>query len=119
MSVNPAPEGPDPVLQALERLVDALEETGSQVRMALGHAETLRTLRADGRRLVDIVPEAPRPLVVEIVSDCLNRLSDAGSAYRRAAAATLYAEGLTMDEIARLFGVSRQRVSRLLRPGED
>jgi predicted transcriptional regulator len=34
---------------------------------------------------------------------------------RRTEARTLHREGLTMDQIAQLFGVTRQRVSALLR----
>jgi DNA-binding transcriptional regulator LsrR (DeoR family) len=38
---------------------------------------------------------------------------------RRAEARALYAEGLTMDQIAERFGVTRQRVSALLRKARD
>ena len=38
----------------------------------------------------------------------------AGANVRRAEAEALYAEGLTMEQIARSFGVTRQRVSALL-----
>jgi len=41
-------------------------------------------------------------------------LIDAGGQFRGAEANALYDEGANMDEIAALFGVSRQRVSALL-----
>jgi predicted transcriptional regulator len=44
----------------------------------------------------------------------LATLSGSGGALRRAEARALYAEGLSMDKIADVFGVSRQRVSSLL-----
>ena len=37
---------------------------------------------------------------------------------RRAQAAALHDEGLTMDRIAELFGVTRQRISQILRSRE-
>jgi predicted transcriptional regulator len=60
-----------------------------------------------------------RPLVVELLTHTLNDLSDAGSNFRRIEARELYSEGLTMAKIAELFGVSRQRIAALLRPGTD
>jgi predicted transcriptional regulator len=45
----------------------------------------------------------------------IDAVVDAGSKFRRVHARALYEEGLTMDEIAALFGVTRQRVSAVLR----
>jgi hypothetical protein len=63
----------------------------------------------------EIVPNEERPLIVELITANLELLSGVGSRLRRAEAKALYDEGLTMDEIATLFGVSRQRVAVLLR----
>ena len=42
-------------------------------------------------------------------------LAEFGARVRRAEAVALYGEGMTMEEIAEKFGVTRQRVSALLR----
>lgn len=55
-----------------------------------------------------------RPLIVELVTAKLDRLFKAGNRIRRAEAAALHAEGLSMERIAATFGVTRQRVSQLL-----
>ena len=47
--------------------------------------------------------------------DNLVALVDAGSRLRRAEARALHVEGMTMEQIADLFGVTRQRVSALLK----
>ncbi len=60
-----------------------------------------------------------RPLVVELLTHTLSDLSDAGSNFRRIEARALYSEGLTMAQIAELFGVTRQRIAALLRPSID
>jgi len=68
----------------------------------------------------------PKPSVrrrlqmVEQLSKALHVLNTHGQFYRRAEAQALYAEGLTMAELASVFQVSRQRVATLLRePAED
>lgn len=68
-----------------------------------------------GRRLPEIVPAEESPLLVQLLTECANLLHTYGTRVRRAEARALHREGMTMDEIARLFGVSRQRVSALLR----
>ncbi len=54
-----------------------------------------------------------------MISATLSQLADAGSRWRRAEARALHAEGLSMDVIAQLFGVTRQRVSSLLKAPLD
>ena len=72
-------------------------------------------MRSEGRPYREIVPNEQRPLIVELLTANLDLLSGVGSRLRRAEARVLYDEGLTMDDIAALFGVSRQRVAVLLR----
>ena len=73
---------------------------------------------AEGRTLREIVPHERTPLLVELLSQSVESLSAYGSRVRRTEARALYQEGLTMEQIARLFGVTRQRVSALLRGGD-
>ena len=55
------------------------------------------------------------PLIVQLLTDSSAALDTCGAQVRRAEAEALYAEGLTMEQIAEVFGVSRQRVGALLR----
>ena len=75
----------------------------------------IRAERAAGRPYSEIVPAEERPLVVEMLTTSVRDLEDAGVRVRRDEARALYDEGMTMEAIAGLFGVSRQRVSALLR----
>ena len=100
----------------------ALEEVCATARQMIANGEQIleraayvREQRAAGVSYREIVPAEPRPLIVELISDTLSQLADAGSRWRRAEARALHGEGLTMDVIARLFGVTRQRVSSLLK----
>jgi hypothetical protein len=64
----------------------------------------------------EIAEREQRPFLVELLTMNLAALQSAGNVLRTVTARALRDEGLTMDRIAELFGVSRQRVSALLRP---
>jgi len=108
----------DPVLEALEGLVLALRANAERIEATIARAERIREQREAGMRYRDIESGVERPLIVELTRDNLARLVEAGSRLRRAEARALHAEGMTMEQIAELFGVTRQRVSALLRDRE-
>lgn len=100
--------------KALDELVEAVRRAQTLLDGVLRRAELLHAGRKDGRRYVDIVSAEQRPLVVELLSDVLDELAGAGSAFRRAEARALHNDGLSHEAIAALFGVTRQRVGALL-----
>jgi hypothetical protein len=105
----------DPVLQALgelERVLDANEERNAHIRRRIA---VLRERRAADHAWPAIVEEEPPPLVVQLVTRNIEALQEAGARVRREEARALHAGGLSMEAIARHFGVTRQRVSALLR----
>jgi len=51
---------------------------------------------------------------VQLLAAIQDKLTAAGADWRREEARALHREGLSMDAIALLFGVTRQRVSALL-----
>ena len=107
----------DPVLDALERLVSDLRENIDSNTAAIARARTIADMRSQGLPYRQIADETGRPLVVELITENLERLRMSGAELRRAQAEALHDEGLTMGEIAELFGVTRQRVSAILRRG--
>lgn len=108
----------DPVLAALAKLEAVLGQIAERNDAALRRASAIRRLRARGLEYSAIVPMEERPLVVELLTRTLSDLSDASSNLRKVEARALYSEGLTMAEIAELFGVTRQRIGAILR-GDD
>lgn len=118
MRAGDAPEpGADTTvfLAALDDLERALELNQERIRQMHARMREIRDAIASGRSLRDVVPEEQTPLIVELLTQCADTLHEYGSRVRRTEARALHREGLTMDEIARLFGVTRQRISALLR----
>jgi hypothetical protein len=105
----------DEVLQALDELEVALARNDERAALMRARAEVLRERRARGDSWRAIVEEEAPPLVVQLVTSSAEALHDAGGRLRRAEARALHADGLSMDAIARHFGVTRQRISALLR----
>ena len=108
----------DDVLDALDDLARVLEENNERNARAIERVRLIRELRAHGLTYREIVTAEERPLVVEMASANHRALSEAGARLRRCEAAALHQEGLTMDRIAEMFGVTRQRVSALIRSRE-
>ncbi|HVL96881.1 MAG TPA: hypothetical protein VM266_13570 [Solirubrobacteraceae bacterium] len=99
-------------LDDLERALDANEELTARMRQRMA---AIRAGCASGRPLSEVIAVEKPPLIVQLLSESAALVQATGARVRRTEAHALYREGLTMDRIARLFGVTRQRVSALLR----
>ena len=108
----------DEVLAALDELVETLQANGERIHVALERAEAIRAARREGRGYTEIVTDEARPLIVDVLNQNLDQLVTSGARFRRAEAKALHDEGLTMERIAEIFGVTRQRVSALLKSAQ-
>jgi DNA-directed RNA polymerase specialized sigma24 family protein len=109
----------DAFLQALADLESALAdnwERNKAIRRRIAH---IRRQREKGGTWSSIVAAEAPPLIVQLVSESSRALDEHGSRVRRSEVLALHDEGMTMDEIAEKFGVTRQRVSSLLREARD
>lgn len=112
-------EDPDEVLAALDALLDVIADPEPKRHME-DRARVIIERRRAGAPYSEIVEEAEQsPLIVEVLSAHIDDLIHASARFRRAEAAALHLEGLTMDQIAELFGVTRQRVSTLVREARE
>ena len=116
--MGPAGE-PDPFLTALDRLEEVLHENSRRTEQMLERIEEIRRHRAQDRPYAEIVPVERRPLILQLLTESATALDSTGVVVRRMEAQALYDEGMTMDAIAKLFGVTRQRVGALLRGRND
>ncbi|MEA3214353.1 MAG: hypothetical protein QOJ19_509 [Acidimicrobiia bacterium] len=104
----------DEVLDALTAVVKVLERSSHRVDLVDIRARELREGRLHGASYAELLTGASGPLVIEVISEFLDGLFDAGGRLRRAEARALHAEGLSMEKIGLLLRVSRQRVSALI-----
>ena len=105
----------EPVIEALRDLRVALDQNLAAAEEIRRRIDRFLAAREAGQSYTEIVTSSPRPLIVELVTANLQRLATVVSKFRRAEAAALHDEGLTMEAIAAMFGVTRQRVSALLK----
>jgi len=105
----------DAFMEALDELDRALDDSLEMTHRMKRRIADLRAARARHLPLREIVPQEEAPLLVQLLTQTTNLLHSYGNRVRRTEARALHEEGMTMDEIAKLFGVTRQRVSALLR----
>jgi DNA-binding transcriptional ArsR family regulator len=109
----------DTFLEALTALERTLADNDKRTTLIRRRIAELRRLRAQGAPYAEIVEVSYEPLIVQLLTESSAALDVSGAGVRRAEARALYDEGLTMDQIAERFGVTRQRVSALLRKTRD
>ena len=109
----------EPLAEAFSGLVLAMRELIDDAESAIRRATGLRAQLISGRSVRSALEKFEGPLLTEVVTTMVHKLEEAGSRLRRHEAHALHAEGLSMEAIGRLFGVSRQRVSALLHSPPD
>lgn len=103
------------LLDELARLDKMLAENVERSRQMRARIKELtRKVRA-GETLPDVVAAEDRPLITEMITANIAALHEIGADFRRAHVAALRAQGLTMEQIADLIGVTRQRISAILK----
>ena len=105
---------PDAVLDALNALTAALDAATVDQRAMADEALRMRRHRSWRGSWLSALPPPGEPNLVLLSTWTLSSLGAATARLRTTLARALRAEGLTVREIAALFGVSHQRVSELL-----
>ncbi|GAA1289826.1 hypothetical protein GCM10009609_66750 [Pseudonocardia aurantiaca] len=105
----------DSALRALDELRLEVDNTIRDLHGVKERLEQLTSAHAAGAPWSEIVAKQDRPLVVEMITSVLSQLGETGSRFRREQALALRREDLSITRISELFGVSRQRISTILR----
>ncbi|HEX6461582.1 MAG TPA: helix-turn-helix domain-containing protein [Thermoleophilaceae bacterium] len=105
----------DAFLEALAALEEVMADNDRRSALIRKRMARIRKARARGTPYSDTVSGEDGPLIVQLLTESSTALDSCGANVRRAEAEALYAEGMTMEQIATHFGVTRQRVSALLR----
>ena len=115
-AVSISPRVPDArLISALDDLDVALEENIARSREMRKRIRAQRDQIHAGADVWPLVRAEEQPRTVEMLTENIETLHSVGSRLRAAQALALRDEGLTISDIAELFGVTRQRVSALLR----
>jgi hypothetical protein len=109
----------DAFLEALTALENTLADNQRRTTLIKKRIAQLRRLRSKGASYTEIVSSRDGPLIVQLLTESSTALDTVGANVRRAEARALHNEGLTMEQIAQRFGVTRQRVSILLRKARE
>jgi hypothetical protein len=108
--------GPDDeALACLSDLAASSGELHDQLTELTQRLVVMTGRHRPGSSYAQMMPLEDRLAMMEQISVAIKALVRSGSRFRRLEARALYAEGLTMAQLATVFGVSRQRVSALLR----
>jgi hypothetical protein len=99
----------------MDVLVQAIEENEAVLGAVKSRLQQAHDLRVQGLSYGEMATRREGKAAVEILNASIEALADAGSRLRLATALELRAEGMTMEGIARLFGVSRQRIAAILK----
>ena len=103
------------LIGALTDIEAAARDNAERSRQLQRRAHTLRRQLQAGESLVELIEAEDTPRMVELISTNMAILETAGAEFRAAEALALRAHGLTIEAIAELFGVTRQRISALLK----
>ncbi len=110
--MDPTTSASDDTLACLAGLAASARELHAKVKeFTHGSAANGQPTLAYDR----LFPLEARLALVEDISRAVRALARDGNQFRRLEARALYDEGLTMAQLATVFGVTRQRVSALLR----
>ena len=105
----------DQALASIADLADTADALCGLLDQTFGGRQALAHVRDAGRLLLEqIMPVRRRLRVIEDICEAAANLTDARDRFRHAVTRSLYDEGLTMDEIAPLLRVTRQRISAIL-----
>lgn len=101
-------------LKTLEELLAVTTANVERSNLIRERIARLKAQVAEGVPLVESLAKEESPLVVELITENIFALQEVGARLRWSEAVLLNADGMTVADIARLFGVSRQRVSALI-----
>jgi len=100
---------------AVRNLRDAANDNLERTTEILERLDRFEAHVGAGLPVIDAVSAERSPRIVEMLSLNMTALETRGADFRTAQARSLHDEGMTMDAIGELFGVTRQRISALLR----
>jgi PAS domain S-box-containing protein len=107
------------VLEALTALERTITRSVVYIDVISSRSAAIRRELTGGAEYSEIAAADAAPLVPDLVTAMVSALVEAGDRLRQAETQALYAEGLTMEKVARLLATNRSQVSTRLRALAD
>ena len=104
----------DEVIEAIDALAEAVEANTDDEKLLTERLDDLRRERERGTSITAALSQEGSPGTMQVLGRVLSRLMDASGNVRRALAQAMRSEGTSIPAIARIFGVTHQRVSNIL-----
>lgn len=105
----------DALRMAMEAMVASIDDIDARLGPIRDRLTRALKLRDEGSSYSEMGSHLDGSPVIAMLGEVSEALIESAARLRRAAAFELYDEGMTMDQIAERFGVTRQRVSAILR----
>ena len=102
--------------RALDDVADAADVTALDQQRLARRARSMSRQRRFGSSWVQILERERQPGLIALMDRSARRLQEVSGRFRPVLGRALVAEGLSTRQIARMFGVTRQRISAMLRP---
>lgn len=102
------------VAGALDALSDAIERNSGDERLLQSRIHGLRRATSAGTGMTEALEAEQSPGTMQLLGRILSRLMDSSGTTRRALARSMRSEGASIPAIAKIFGVTHQRVSNIL-----
>ena len=103
----------------IDELIGAFERAAEFAPRMRARYQEAMTIENRGENWAEVMGPHHTPQLIEATNDLIDDLMRLGAELRRVLARGLYAEGLSMEEIASMYGVSRQRVSAIISSDTD
>jgi len=117
---DPDPPPPDDaVIEAIDEVSSAVEENVSDEQDLLLELARVRHDKIGGVPLRETIGETGQPRALVLMSRLVDRLTLGSARLRRALVTSLVSEGESVTSIARVFQVTHQRISSILRRDKD
>src|SRR5687767_14456200 len=101
--------------RALDDVAEAADETALDQQRLARRARSMSRQRRFGSSWLQILERERQPGLIALMERSARRLQEVSGQFRPVLGRALVAEGLSTRQIARMFGVTRQRVSAMLR----
>jgi hypothetical protein len=100
--------------RALDEVAEAADETALDQQRLARRARSMNRQRRVGSSWLQILQRERQPGLLVLMTRSARRLHAVGGRFRPVLAKALVAEGLSTRQVARMFGVTRQRISAML-----